>query len=214
MKIFRLIAATMFLAAIAAVPSFAQQRTGTSAAQPPAAPATGPAQAGAVVPASKIAFVNTAVFGDEKAGISRYIAAVKNLQVEFDPRQKELITLANRIKAIADDIGKTENVQDPKVTQGKREEGERLQRELKFKKEEAEAAFQKRYEQVVGPISADIGKALDVFARQRGITMILDVSKMGDAILTVDVGMDVTSAFITEYNSKNPTTASTAAPGR
>src|SRR6185295_10332432 len=142
---------------------------------------------------SKIAFVNTAVFGDEKAGISRYIAAVKNLQVEFDPRQKELISLANRIKAIADDIDKTKDVAAPAALQTKREEGERLQRELKFKKEEAEAAFQKRYEQVVGPISADIGKALDGFARQRGITMILDVSKMGDAILTVDVGMDVTS---------------------
>jgi outer membrane protein len=215
MRIFRLFAATMFIAVIAAaLPAFAQQRGGTPAATTPASPA--PAQATGPVPATKIAFVNTQAFGDEKAGINKYVAAVKNLQREFDPRQKELQTLATRIKAIADDLSKTGQVQDPKVTQAKQEEGEKLQRELEYKKKDAEAAFQKRYEEVVGPISNDIGKALDGFAKQRGITMVLDLSKQAilESVLSLDPAMDVTAAFITEYNSKNPATASTAAPGR
>jgi outer membrane protein len=215
MRIFRLFAATMFIAVIAAaIPAFAQQRGGSTAATTPASSA--PAQATGPVPATKIAFVNTQAFGDEKAGINKYIAAVKSLQREFDPRQKELQTLATRIKAIADDLSKTGAVQDPKVTQAKQEEGEKLQRELEYKKKDAEAAFQKRYEEVVGPISNDIGKSLDGFAKQRGITMILDLSKQAilESVLTLDPSMDVTAAFITEYNSKNPATASTAAPGR
>lgn len=214
MRIFRLFAATMFIAAIAAaLPAFAQQRGATPAttpASPPAAQATGP------VPTTKIAFVNTQQFGDEKTGINKYVAAVKNLQREFDPRQKELQTLDTRIRTLAEELSKTGAVQDPKVTQAKREEGERLQRELEYKKKDAEAAFQKRYEEVVGPISTDIGKALDGFAKQRGITIILDISKQAilESVLTLDLTADVTTAFITEYNSKNPATASTAAPGR
>lgn len=211
MRIIRLFAAAIFIAAIVVVPTFAQQRPG--AAQPAA---TTPAQATGPVPASKIAFVNTQAFDDEKVGINRYVAAMKNLQREFQPRQTELQTLDTRLKAIADEISKTQSVADPKALQLKQEEGEKLQRELEFKKKEFEAAAAKRYEEVVGPINADIVKALDVFAKARGITMILDVSKQAilESILTVDPAMDVTAPFIVEYNSKNPATASTAGPGR
>ena len=52
----------------------------------------------------------------------------------------------------------------PKTVQAKNDEGERLQRDLKYKKEQADADFAKRYQDVVSPISQDIGKALDQFA--------------------------------------------------
>ena len=42
--------------------------------------------------------------------------------------------------------------------------------------------------------------------------MILDISKLAPAILTVNPAMDVTQAFIAEFNSKNPATASAASP--
>lgn len=211
MRIFRLAAATIFIAAIAAIPAFAQQKP--AAAQPAAA---APAQAAGPVPASKIAYVNTQAFDDEKAGINRYIAAMKNLQREFAPRQTELENINTRLKAIADEISKTRSVADPKALQLKQEEGEKLQRELEYKKKDYEAAAAKRYEDTVGPINADIVKAMEVFAKARGITMILDISKQAiyESILTVDPAMDVTAAFIAEYNSKNPATASTAGPGR
>jgi Skp family chaperone for outer membrane proteins len=209
MRIFRLFVATMFIATIAAVPTFAQ-RTGAATAQPTPAPA----QPSGPVPASKIAFVNTQVFADEKDGITRYVNGQKSLDREFQPRFAELQNLAKRIQTLADEISKTENVAAPAEIQRKREEGEKLQRELKFKKEDAEAAYKKRAEEVLGPISSDIGNALIAFAKQRGITMTLDISRMVDAVVTVDPTMDVTMAFIAEYNSKNPATASTAAPGR
>jgi outer membrane protein len=213
MRIFRLVAATLFLAAIAAVPAFAQTRTG--AAQPAAAPAQG---GNTAIPASKIAFVNTLAFRDEKSGITRWIAAAKSLQREFEPREKELQTMQTRLQAIAKEIEtlSSQSVVSRETITNKQDEGEKLQRELKFKEEEGKAAFQKRYNEVVGPISADIGKALDAFAKQRGITLVLDLARLAEmgAILSADNSTDVTAAFIAEYNSKNPATASTASPGR
>ena len=207
MRNFRIFAAAIMLAALVVVSASAQTNRPASsgtAARPPAAASNAP------VPDTKIAFIDTGAFGDEKAGITKYVNAVKSLEREFDPRQKELANMQTRIKAIADEIGKLSGstVVDPKTIQSKQEEGERLQRDLKYKKEQADADFQKRYAEVVGPISQEIGKALDQFATQRGITMILDISKLAPAVLTVNPAMDVTAAFITEYNGKNPATAS------
>jgi len=206
MRNFRILAAAMMLAAIFAVSVSAQTGAGTGprTARPatPAAP-TGP------VPETKIAYINTEAFGAEQGGITRYVTAVKALEREFQPRQTELTTMQARIKSIADEIGKLSgsSVVDPKTIQTKQDEGERLQRDLKYKKEQADADFAKRYEEVVSPISQDIGRVLSQFATQRGITMILDISKLAPAILTASPAMDVTATFITEYNSR-PATAS------
>jgi len=211
MKRIRLIAAALMLAALLVVSASAQTRPG--AANPrPAAPQTPAATNTGPVPDTKMAFIDTGAFGDDKAGITRYVNAVKKVEREFKPRQDELIALQNRIKAIADEISKLSgnSVVDPKTIQAKQDEGERLQRDLKYKKEQADADFSKRYQEEVTPISTDIGKALDQFATARGITMILDISKLAPAVLTVNPAMDVTAAFIADFNTKNPATASAA----
>ena len=199
------------LAAILALSASAQTRPGTTPARPATPQSTAPAT-NAPVPDTKIAFIDTGAFGEEKGGIVRYVNAVKSLEREFKPRQDELNNMQNKIKALADEIQKLSgnSVVDPKTIQAKNDEGERLQRDLKYKKEQADADFQRRYNEVVGPISQDIGKALDQFANSRGITMILDISKLAPAVLTVNPAMDVTQAFINEYNSKNPATAASA----
>ena len=206
MRNIRILAAAIMLAALLAVSASAQTRPAATPATRPAAPAA----SNAPVPDTKIAYINTDAFGADQGGITRYVTAVKSLEREFKPRQDELITMQTRIKALADEIAKLSgnSVVDPKTIQAKQEEGERLQRDLKYKKEQADADFAKRYQDVVSPISTDIGKALDTFAQQRGLTMILDISKLAPAILTVNPAMDVTAAFIAEYNSK-PQTAST-----
>jgi Skp family chaperone for outer membrane proteins len=210
MKNFRLIALAALLAMFTVITAFAQGQ------QRPAAPTTAPATSGPI-PETKIAFVNTEAFGDAKAGIARYVAAVTALDREFQPRQQELTSLQTQITTIADDINKlsaSQSVVDPKTIQSKQDQGEKLQRDFKYKKEQYDADAGRRYREAVSPISEDIGKALDAFAKARGITMILDISKLAPAVLTVNQSMDVTAQFISEYNSKNPATASTAAPGR
>lgn len=195
------------LAAMIAVSASAQTRPAGTTPARPAAPQTTPAASNAPVPDTKIAFIDTGAFGEEKIGITRFVNAMKSLEREFKPRQDELNTMQNRIKALADEISKTQSVADPKTIQAKQDEGERLQRDLKYKQDQADADFKKRYTDVVSPISSDIGKALDAFATQRGITMILDISKLAPAVLTVNPAMDVTQAFINEYNSTHPATA-------
>ncbi len=217
MRRIRLIAATLFvmvMIAMLAGVSLAQARPGTAPAKPVATPSPGQTLNNTTLPATRIAIVDTSVFGDEKAGIVRYIAALKTVEREFEPRQAELNALQSRIKTVIDEFGKLNAKPDvdQKVLQAKRDEGERLELDFKSKKDQADAAFAKRYEEVVGPVSAEIGKALDQFTQARGITLTLDISKMMPAILTVNPAMDITHAFIADFNSKNPAAATPAKP--
>src|SRR5882762_8263960 len=207
MQVFRLIFAATMLAIIVAISVAAQTPTRTPPAKQ-AAPQT-QTPAAAPVPDTRMAFIDTTMFADEKGGIIRYVNAVKTLEREFAPRQAELVNIQTRIKSLADEISKLSGnaVVDPKTIQSKQDEGERLQRDLKYKKDQADADFAKRYEEAMGPISTDIGKAIDQFALQRGFTVVFDASKLAPAILTINRALDVTQAFVNEYNSTHPATA-------
>jgi outer membrane protein len=203
MKIFRAIAAVAFLAAISA---------GSVLAQPKTTAPTGPAptQTGAL-PETKIALVNTDEFADEKTGITRLVSAMKRVDGEFQPRRTELQTLQTQIEKATADLTKAQPLQDAKVSQQQADKIEGMKTELKRKGEDAQAAYQKRLQDVLGPVYDDIGKALDTYAKAHGITLVLDVTKI-QGIVSASESLDITRPFITEFNSKNPATASLTPP--
>lgn len=204
MKIFRAIAAVAFLAAISAGSVSAQVKPTT-----PAAPATSTQTVN--VPETKIALVNTEEFADEKTGISRLVSAMKRVDGEFQPRRTELQTLQQQIEKATADLTKAQPLQDAKVSQQQADKIEGMKTEFKRKGEDAQAAYQKRLQDVLGPVYDDIGKALDAYAKAHGITLILDVTKI-QGIVSASESLDITRPFIIEFNSKNPATASLTPP--
>jgi outer membrane protein len=211
MKIFRATAAIAFFVALMAVSAFAQPRTGTGTQpRPTSTPNTAPA--GPVnVPDSKVALIDSSAFADEKQGINKFVAALKKVNAEFQPRQSELQTLQQQIEKATADLQKAAPVQDPKVTQQQQDKIDQMKKDFQRKGEDAQVAFNKRLEEVLSPVYEDIGKALDAFAKARGITLILDVTKVQGIVSAADA-MDITRAFILEFNSKNPATASLTTP--
>jgi Skp family chaperone for outer membrane proteins len=202
-KINCLIIALAFLAAVAVSPVFAQPKP----AQPTAPPTS------ATLPGSKIALINTDEFLDEKQGIARLIAAAKKADTAFEPTRKDLQQLQQRMQQLQDEITKLQQAPpgagvDPRQIQTKSDQLEQLKTEAKRKQEDAEAAYPKRMQEALAPIYLDISKSLDAFGKARGITLLLDTAKMGAAILIASDALDITRAFINDFNSKNPATAS------
>ena len=221
----RLIFAACFLMALMALQAVGQTRPQTTTPRPtptptgprPAAtplprPAATPAVTNAPVPDSRIALIDTSMFGDEKNGIWRYIDAAKSVQAEFKSRTDEVQNLQNRINALVTEINTLSkaSVVDQKTIQAKQQQGVTLQTEWQTKKDRLDQDVTRRAEQIIAPISSQIGAAMDQFARQRGVTMTLDSSKLLPAILTAVPATDLTLAFIKDFNSKNPRTG--AAP--
>ena len=208
MKVIRATAAVAFFVAITAASVFAQTRPAAAQPRPAVTPApTAPVSSAVSVPESKVALIDSSAFADEKQGIAKFVAALKRVNAEFQPRQTELQGLQGQIEKATTDLQKAAPVQDAKVTQQQQERIDQMKKDYQRKGEDAQAAFNKRLEEVLGPIYEDIGKALDGFAKARGITLILDVTKVQGIVSAADA-MDITRAFITEFNSKNPATAS------
>lgn len=176
---------------------------------------TAKAQPGAQPATPKIGWIDTGMFEDEKDGIRRYVTAMKSLETEMRPRLLELQTIAGKIGTIQDDLKKmTSNSAVPvnqQTVAAKQEEGQRLQREGEFKQKEYDATLEKRSNELLGPIRQDIGKALTEFAKNKGYSVVLDANKLFQAgvILTYDGTADVTKEFITFFNARPATTAST-----
>ena len=159
------------------------------------------------VPETKLALVDTDQFLDEKAGIVRLVTAAKKVENEFLPRRTELQGLQTQIDKLKADLQRTSAVQDPKVSAQQQEAIDQKTREMQRKTEDAQTAYQKRLQDMLGPIYDEIGKALDAYAKAHGITLILDVTKI-QGIVSASESLDITKAFITEFNTKNPATAS------
>ncbi|HEY5838267.1 MAG TPA: OmpH family outer membrane protein [Pyrinomonadaceae bacterium] len=213
MKVIRATAAVAFFAALMVASVSAQTRpaAGTGTQPRPAATPGATAPSTVSVPDSKVALIDSSAFADEKQGIAKFVSALKRVNAEFQPRQTDLQNLQQQIEKAKSDLQKAAPVQDAKVTQQQQDRIAVMETDFKRKGEDAQAAFNKRLEEVLGPIYEDIGKALDGFAKARGITLILDVTKVQGIVSAADA-MDITRAFIAEFNSKNPATASLTPP--
>lgn len=200
MKISRAMAAIAFFAAVSASSVFAQPK-------PAGTPApTAPAQT-ANLPETKIALVDTDEFLNEKTGIVRLVAAAKKVEAEFQPRRTELQGIQTTIDTMTANLQKAAPVQDPKVSAQQQDAIDQKKKELQRKGEDAQTAYQQRLQAMLGPVYDEIGKALDVYAKAHGITLILDVTKI-QGIVSASEQLDITKPFISEFNSKNPATAS------
>lgn len=172
------------------------------------------AQAGA----GKIGWIETAAFGDEKEGATKYIGALKALDNEMKPRVAELQGIQAKLKTISDDLAKMQSNPavpvNPQAAAAKQEEGQALQRSFDFKKKEYDAAVETASTRILGPVSADISKAIQEYAKAKGYSVILDISALAQAnvILALDGTANVTKDFITYYNTRPAGTATTAVP--
>jgi len=204
MKIVRLIAAVALLTTVAIISVSAQQPK-PGASSPAAAP-----QSNVAVPDSKMALIYSDAFTDPKNGIARFATLLTTLNREFQPRQTELTTMDQKIQQLTKEINDTAAVADPQQVAKKRDQLEQLQVEFKRKGEDAQGAYGRRRQEIFQPLQEDIGKALEVFAKARGITVIVDGSQV-PVVYAAD-SIDVTKAFIADFNSKNPATASVTQP--
>lgn len=156
---------------------------------------------------AKIAVIYSGAFQDGKAGIARYVSVITKVNAEFQPLQNELNQTAQRLKGLEAEIARMQQGATPATPaqiQAKIDQLDQQKTEYKRKAEDAQANYQKRRADALRPLQEDVAKALDAFAKARGITILLDGSQV--PITFADDAIDVTDAFIAEYNKANPVT--------
>jgi len=200
------------LVAAFAVSVSAQQPAGRPAAQPtptataPAAPAT------VQLPMSKMAVIYTDLFLDQKTGILKFNSVVTKLNGEFQKTKDELTQMQTRAQTLETEITKLREAPEgapinQQALQAKIDQLEQLKKDIQRKGEDAQAAYNRRRQELFTPLQDEIGKALEAFAKARGINVIIDAASV--PLLYAADSIDITRAFITDFNSKNPVTAAT-----
>jgi len=206
MSVLIVVALAMSASAQRPAGSPAAQPTPTPGAQAPATPST------VALPMSKMAVIYTDVFLDQKTGIAKFNSVVTKLNNEFAGLKNEIQGLQTRAQTLEDEIGKLQNAPagtpiDQRSLQAKIDQLEQLKKDLQRKSEDAQASYTRRRQELFGPLQDEIGRALEAFAKARGINVIIDAAQV--PLLYAADSIDITRAFITDFNSKNPVTAAT-----
>jgi Skp family chaperone for outer membrane proteins len=206
MKVFRISIAAIAFATFAIL-AHTQTRPAAPAGTAPA-PQTRPA-AGAV----NIAVIDSSAFSDDKNGIARVMVAMRQIEAKFQPLRNELRGMRERLNTMRADLQKKQAIQDAKITAQQAEAADQLDLQIKRKAEDAQASYQKESLALLDPLQKDIGDALNVYAQQKGISLLLDINRV--PVVYAANSLDITRDFIVEYNRTHPAAAApAAAPAR
>ena len=185
--------------------------TPNPATRPTPAPSA-PADTSVALPTSKMAVIYTDLFLDPKTGIARFNSVVSKLNGEFQKIKDDINGMQTRAQTLETEIGKLQNAPagtpiDQRSLQSKIDQLDQLKKDIQRKGEDAQAAYNRRRQELFTPVQDEIGKALEAFAKARGITVIIDAAQV--PLLYAADSMDITRAFIADFNAKNPATAAT-----
>jgi Skp family chaperone for outer membrane proteins len=181
----------------------------------PTPAASAPAQATVALPMSKMAIIYTDMFLDPKGGIAKFNNLLAKLNSEFQKQKDDINAMQTRGQALETEVNKLRDAPagtpiDNTALQTKIDQLEQLKIDIQRKAQDAQTAYNKRRQELFAPLQVEVGKALEDFAKARGINVIIDGAQV--PLLYIAESTDITRAFITEFNSKNPATAAATPP--
>jgi len=188
----------------------ALQVLGVSAlAQQPGANAAQKAPAPALLPKGKVAVVNTGAFQEQ---VQEFKQKIENLNRQFEPRVKEVQSIADKITALETTLKSQSGVLTPARVAEMTENLEAMKREYTRKSEDLQSEAGKARDKAFEPITGKLSKFAEDYTAKRGVVVLMDLANgvQSGTILWFDPRADVTQDFINEYNKANPVT--TAAP--
>lgn len=191
----------------------AQQPAGRPpVAQPTPTPAATAPATTVPLPTSKMAVIYTDAFLEQKSGIAKFSTVLNKLNGEFQALKNEITQLQQRAQTLEDEINKLRDAPagtpiDQRSLQAKIDQLEQLKKDIQRKAEDAQASYNRRRQELFSPLQEELGRALEAFAKARGINVIIDGTQV--PLLYAAESMDITRAFITDFNTKNPVTAAT-----
>lgn len=205
MNQFKTIASAIMLCTVFAVAAIAQtpappprtNQPATSGATGAAAPTGGTGAEG------KIALVYFASF---REGITEMKTKLDALNVEFDPKNKEMQTLRDRIESLNNQIKTQGGTVQPQVRQQWVDEATDKDKLLKRMVEDTDEQAKRRFAEVGQPVQEKILKFLESYCQQRGIVVVFEIGALQQQglVLFASQATNITDDFMKEYNKANP----------
>jgi len=166
---------------------------------------TPPVAATAAAPV-KMAIIDTEAFNDPKNGVRRLVNVYTQIDTELKPKRDEIVALNTRLQALA------QKANAGTITPAEADEADNIKRDIQRKQEDGQKLLENLTRQRTGSIFNDLSTALQTYAKSRGFDMVVDVSKLQNSILLINPSIDITGAFIADFNARSPGTAAPTKP--
>lgn len=151
---------------------------------------------------TNVAIIDSSSFSDERNGIARVMAAMREIEAKFTPLRAELRNMRDRLATMRTDIQQKQAVQDAKITARQIEQADQLELQIKRKAEDAQSNYQRESLAKLEPLQKEIATALTAYAQSKGITLLIDVNRV--PVVYAAQNLDVTKDFIADYNRTHP----------
>ena len=208
MNQFKTIFGATILCTLIAVAAMAQTPTPPPRTNQPATTgATGAAAASAPTGGTgaegKIALVYFASF---REGITEMKTKLDALNVEFDPKNKEMQALRDRIESLNNQIKTQGGTVQPQVRQQWVDEATDKDKLLKRMVEDTDELAKRRFAEIGQPVQEKILKFLETYCQQRGIVVVFEIGALQQQglVLFAAQATNITDDFMKEYNKANP----------
>ncbi|HYE73899.1 MAG TPA: OmpH family outer membrane protein [Blastocatellia bacterium] len=179
---------------------------------PAANNAAAAAPSGGMGAEGKVALINTSRFANEIAELK---VRRDKLQSEFEPKNKELEDMANKINGLKNQVQTQGTTVSQQVRDQWVEQGAELEKSYKRKAEDYDTLAKKRADEELSPVYQKLNTFLQQYAQQRGFAMVIDgvAAQQSGLLLYAIQTSDITDDFVKEYNRANPAAAG-AAPAK
>lgn len=121
----------------------------------------------------QIAVINSSYFDDEKTGVTKLLNTRKKVDAEFKQRIDEFTAQQKKL----DDLTQKMQSGAVKSDAAKIDEAEKLKRDIKYKQENLQAQYKKRYDEVMRPVYSSMEIAMQQWSRQKGYDVLFDIAK-------------------------------------
>ena len=179
------------------------------AAQQPGAGVLTKAAAPPSLPKGKVAVINTGVFQQQ---VEEFKAKIEALNRQFEPRVKEVQSLADKINALETTLKSQSGVLAPAKVAEMTENLESMKRDYQRRGEDLQAEAGRARDKAFEPITGKLGKFAEDYTANHGVVLLWDIANavQSGTVLWFDPRLDITTDFVAAYNKANPVT--TAAP--
>jgi Skp family chaperone for outer membrane proteins len=158
----------------------------------------------------KIAVIDTDAFADSKTGVRKLLNAIGQVEARLKPLRDEIVGMQNRYNTLATEITNAQKANTP-ISPDKVDQARQLESDIKRKQEDGQKALERFNRQIVDPVNVEIAKAVEAYGRQKGYDVVLDAPKFAGTMILLNKGLDITDAFVADYNAKNPAATTTPA---
>jgi outer membrane protein len=191
---------TTLAAGLVSMTAFAQVSPAPSAATPAAAAAVPQA-----IPAkiALIAFENAVVATNEGQ------KTVDDVNKKYEPKKKAIDDLNSEIDSLKKQLAAAPATMSADEKASRAKTIDTKEKQLNRDLEDAQQSYQADQQDALGKVAQKVNAVMQMYAKQNGFTLVLDVGSQGSNVMWADQNTDITEAVVRAYNASSGVAAPT-----